>query len=113
MTLRRAFQVGGIALAFLLAAALIAPYITADQYGPRLKASLERSLGRRVDVKANVTFSLLHGPAFRVEGLNGSTGVVIHENPAWGVEPLAYVPVMEVRPSLWRLLTGKFVIASI
>ena len=30
-----------------------------------------------------------------------------------GAEPIAYVGAMEIRPSLWRLLFGKFVIASI
>ena len=112
MKLRRAFQIAGCAIALLLIAALAAPYIAADQYGERLRASLERSLGRRVDLKAKLAFSLLHGPAFRVDG-NGSSGVIIHEDPAIGIEPIAYVGALEVRPSLWRLLTGHFVIASI
>jgi hypothetical protein len=113
MTAGRAFKMAGICLAVLLAAAFLAPYITADQYGERLKISLERALGRSVDVKAKVVFSLLHGPAFRVEGSNGSTAVVIHEDPALGAEPIAYVNAMEIRPSLLHLLTGKFVIGSI
>ncbi len=112
MTARRAFKLAGYVLALLLAAALIAPYIAADGYGERLQASLERSLGRRVEINAKLTFSLLHGPAFRVDG-NGSSGVIIHEDPAIGAEPIAYVGAMEVRPDLWRLLSGKFVIASI
>ncbi|MGA7241370.1 MAG: hypothetical protein WBY44_37150 [Bryobacteraceae bacterium] len=96
----------------LLVTAVIAPYIAADEYGERLRASLERSLGRRVDLKAKLTFSLLHGPAFRVDG-NGGSGVIIHEDPAIGAEPIAYVGALEVRPNLWRLLFGKFVISSI
>ena len=113
MTPVRAFKVAGYVLALLLVAALIAPNIAADRYGERLKASLERSLGRRIELKARPTFSLIHGPAFRIVGDNGSTGVIIHEDPALGIEPIAYVGAMEIRPSLWRLLTGKFVISSI
>jgi hypothetical protein len=112
MIARRGFKLAGYIAALLLVSAVIAPYIAADQYGERLKASLERSLGRRVDVKAKLRFSLLHGPAFRVDG-NGSSGVIIHEDPAIGAEPIAYVGALEVRPDLWRLLFGKFVISSI
>lgn len=112
MKVRRILQIAGCALGLLLIAAIVAPYIAADGYGERLKASLERSLGRRVDLKAKLTFSLLHGPAFRVDG-NGSSGVIIHEDPAIGIEPVAYVGAMEIRPSLWHLLGGRFVIASI
>jgi hypothetical protein len=112
MTAARAFKVAGYLVGLLLVTAVIAPYIAADQYGERLKASLERSLGRRVDLKAKPRFSLLHGPAFRVDG-NGSSGVIIHEDPTIGAEPIAYVGALEVRPNLWRLLSGKFVIASI
>ncbi len=112
MTAIKALRLTGYLAALLLVAALVAPYIAADQYGERLRASLERSLGRRVDLKAKPTFSLVHGPAFRVDG-NGSSGVIIHEDPALGAEPIAYVGALEVRPSLWHLLFGKFVIASI
>jgi hypothetical protein len=112
MTARRAFKLAGYIVALLLVTAVVAPYIAADQYGERLKASLERSLGRRVDLKAKPRFSLLHGPAFRVDG-NGSSGVIVHEDPTIGAEPIAYVGALEVRPNLWRLLSGKFVISSI
>ena len=112
MTARQSVETGRRGLALLLVLGVVAPYITADQYGERLKGSLERALGRRVDLKAKVRFSLLHGPAFRVDG-NGGSGVVIHEDPALGIEPIAYVGALEVRPSLWHLLFGSFVIASI
>jgi hypothetical protein len=113
MIARRAFKAVGVALALLLLLGVVAPYIAADQFGPRLQGSLQRALGRRVDLKAKVRFSLLHGPAFRVDPGDGSSGVVIHEDPSLGIEPVAYVGALEVRPSLWHLLFGKFVIASI
>jgi len=112
MTAGRVAKLAGLALALLIALGVVAPYITADRYGERLRGSLERALGRRVDLKAKVSFSLLHGAAFRVDG-NGSSGVVIHEDPSLGIEPVAYVGALEVRPSLWHLLFGSFVIASI
>jgi hypothetical protein len=108
MTARKAFKLVGAAMAALLVLGLVAPYIAADQFGQRLQGSLQRALGRRVELKAKVRFSLLHGPAFRVDGGDGS-GVVIHEDPSLGVEPVAYVGALEVRPSLWYLLFGKFV----
>jgi hypothetical protein len=113
MIARKAFRLAGIGVGLLLLLGVVAPYITADRFGDRLQGSLQRALGRRVDLKAKVRFSLLHGPAFRVDPGDGSSGVVIHEDPSLGIEPVAYVGALEVRPSLWHLLFGKFVIASI
>jgi hypothetical protein len=86
---------------------LIAPHIRADSYGQRLRGSLERALGRRVEVQGPVRFSLLRGPSLTAED------VVIHEDPSIGFEPAAYIGSVSVRPDLWALLGGKFVIASI
>jgi hypothetical protein len=101
---------GGIGLGVALAAGLAAPYISADRYGERLRGSLERALGRRVEI-GNVRFSLFKGPGFSLEG------VTIHEDPAIGAEPIAYIPLdsgsLEIAPRLWSLLGGRFVIASI
>jgi len=36
--------------------------------------------------------------------------VVIHEDPAIGAEPIAYMDSMDVRPSIWSLLGGRFVV---
>ena len=62
-----------------------------------------------------VRFSLLKGPAFSVDRFPRSRRV-IHEDPSIGIEPIAYVQESgscEVVPSLWSLLGGRFVIASI
>jgi hypothetical protein len=109
---KRIFQAAGAALGLLLLAALIVPYVNADQYGLRLKWSLEKALGRQVDI-GKVRFSLLEGPAFSVERDSRGPGVVIHEDPSIGIEPVAYVESMRVRPSLWSLLGGRFVVSSI
>jgi hypothetical protein len=107
MTVR--VKLAGAALALLLAAGLAAPYLSADRYGERLRGSLERALGRRVELEG-VHFSLFKGPGFTVDS------VTIHEDPAIGNEPVAYVRSpgsLAVAPRLWSLLGGRFVIDSI
>jgi hypothetical protein len=99
---------GALAL-LVLAAGVIAPYLTPQAYGLRLQASLQRALGRRVEL-GNVRFSLFKGPGFTVDR------VIIYEDPAIGIEPVAYIEEpgsMEVVPSIWSLMGGRFVIASI
>ena len=109
---RRAWQIALAAVGIWLVTGLVVPYISADQYGKRLQASLERALGRKVEI-GSVRFNVFKGPGFSVERNDRGPGVVIHEDPAIGIEPMAYVETMEVRPSLWRLLLGQFRIASI
>src|ERR1039458_4292069 len=110
---RTVLKLAGAAVGLLLAVGLAAPYLSADRYGERLRGSLERALGgnRRVEI-GKVHFSLFKGPGFSVDS------VVIHEDPAIGVEPVAYIQDssgggLEVAPQLWSLLGGRFVIASI
>lgn len=109
---KRIAQIAAAAVVILLLTGLVVPYVNADQYGHRLKYSLERSLGRKVEI-GRVRFSLFKGPGFSVERDDKGPGVVIHEDPSIGLEPIAYVETMEVRPSLWALMGGKFRIASI
>jgi hypothetical protein len=105
---RKIVKRGILAMLVIAVAAIVVMYRSAGQYGERLQASLSRALGRRVEFKTPVEFSLLHGPALYVGR------VVIHEDPSIGIEPIAYVDGgITVRPSLWSLLGGKFVIASI
>jgi hypothetical protein len=109
---KRAIQALGAAALLLVLAGLLVPYVNADPYGQRLKYSLERSLGRKVEI-GRVRFNLFKGPGFSVERDGKGPGVVIYEDPSIGLEPVAYVETMEVRPSLLALLGGKFRIASI
>lgn len=99
-------KVAGIGLGLLLVLGLAAPYISANQYGERLRRSLERALGRRVDFRGKVHFSLFEA-GFTVED------VLIHEDPSIGLEPIAHMDSITVRPALWPLLGGRFVVASI
>ena len=105
----RLFQILGGLLLLLLIAGFVAPEFTVDQYGRRLQSSLERALGRRVEI-GKVHFNLFKGPGFSVDS------VTIYEDPAIGMEPVVYIQEpgsMDVAPSIWSLLGGRFVIASI
>ena len=97
----------GAGVLLWLVVGLGAPYVNATPYAERLRGSLSRALGREVEFRQPVRFSLFLGPGFSADE------VVIHEDPAFGVEPLAYMDAITVRPSLWSLLGGRFVIASI
>ena len=102
------FKTLGILALTLLGIGILAPSLTADQYGRRLQASLERSLGRRVEIR-KVHFNLFKGPGFSVDK------VIIYEDPAigWSLWPTLKPGSMEVVPSIWSLLGGRFVISSI
>src|SRR5450759_3610963 len=103
------FKILGALLLLLVIAGFVAPVFTAAQYGPRVQASRERALGRRVEI-CKVQFNLFKGPGFSVEN------VTIYEDPAIGMKPVVYIQEpgsMEVAPSIWSLLGGRFVIASI
>jgi len=105
---RRLIRIAALVLAAAALAGVVAMYRSAGRYGQRLQWSLERALGRRVEFLTPVEFSILRGPALYVEQVD------IYEDPAIGIEPVAYVRGgMEVRPSLWSLVGGKFVISSI
>jgi len=102
------------ALVIVLAiAGVVAPRLNADRYGPPLKYSIERALGRQVDI-GKVRFRIFPSPAFTlVRTPETGPGIVIHEDPTIGIEPMAYVDTMEVRPQFFALLRGKFIISSI
>jgi len=63
-----------------------------------------------VENRQSALQSILRAPGFSVDS------VTIYEDPAIGIEPVVYIQEpgsMEVVPSIWSLLGGKFVIASI
>jgi len=95
-----------IALVVVLAAGVAAPYLSGDRFAPRIQAALESALGRKVELGA-IHFSVFAGPGFSVEN------VVIHENPAIGIEPVAYVGSLEAVPRLASMFGGHLEFASI
>ena len=47
---KRVVQAAALGVGALLAVGIAAPYITVDQYGKRLQGSIQRALGRRVEL---------------------------------------------------------------
>jgi len=103
---KRAAKVLGSACALVLVAGIVAPFLGANRYAEQIRSGLETVLGRRVEF-GDVHFNLLTGPGFTV------SKVVIHEDPAFGAEPFAYVEALEARPRLWPLLVGRLEFASL
>ena len=96
----------GACIAVLVVAGMVAPYWSADAYAGRIRSGLETALGRRVEL-GEVHFNLFTGPGFSINK------VVIHDDSAFGAEPLAYVESLEARPRFWSLLAGRLEFASL
>lgn len=104
--IRRIVKYSLYALAVFLLAGSIAPFISADSYGRHIQSLLEASLGRKVSI-GKVHFTLFSGPGFSIED------VTIGEDPRYGIEPCAYVPVLETRLRLDKLLLGQIQFAEL
>ena len=96
----------GAALLFV-AAAVIAPYIRVDTYREQIREGLQRSLRRKVEINGDTRLNLLRGPGFSVQQ------VVIHDDPKFGLEPLASVPEIQARVSLLSLWSGRLEFATV
>lgn len=103
---KRLTKWAAIGVGLLLAIGIIAPYLSVDQFAPRIRAALESALGRKVEI-GNVHFSLFTGPGFSLDN------VVIHEDPAIGMEPIAYVTSLQAVPRITPLFGGRLEFASI
>lgn len=79
----------------------------AERFRERIQMSLERGLGRRVQLQGEIRYNVLTGPGFQMDD------VVIHEDPAHGREPIAYVSTLEARVSWMRLLRGELVFGTL
>jgi hypothetical protein len=94
------------ALMLAAAAVAVAPFLHADRFRRKVHQSLEAALGRKVEI-ADVRFSLLRGPGFTLNK------VVIHEDPAIGIEPIAYVASMEANIRIRALFAGRLEFSSL
>ncbi len=90
----------------ILIAGVAAPLVDAHRFGARVQASLSRALGRQVEI-GDVHLDLFGGPGFSVDK------VVIHEDPALGLEPFAYVESLSARVSFASLWTGRLEFSSL
>ncbi|MDX2180785.1 MAG: AsmA family protein [Bryobacteraceae bacterium] len=73
----------------------------------RVQRSLERSLNRRVEINGRLDYKWLTGPGLEVND------VVIHEDPALGLEPIAYVGALEATPRWLSLLRGRLAFSTL
>jgi hypothetical protein len=95
-----------IAVLVLIVVAAAAPFLSADYFRGRIQASLERALGRQVEL-GSVRFNVFTGPGFTVEN------VIIAEDPAIGIEPIARVDSLEARISFFSLFQRELSFASL
>lgn len=94
------------AAALLLLVGVGAPYLNVSRYARRIQSGLEHALGRQVEF-GEVRLNLFTGPGFSV------SKVIVHEDPAIGLEPLIYADSMEARVSLKSLWTGRLEFSSL
>ncbi|HEX4170084.1 MAG TPA: AsmA family protein [Bryobacteraceae bacterium] len=85
---------------------VIAPFVNAARFSHSIQAAIETSLGRKVTFQ-RVYFTLFSGPGFSLEG------VTISEDPRYGIEPFAYVPTLEARLRLDKLVFGEIRFTSL
>lgn len=79
----------------------------AEMFRASIHRGLEASLGRKVEIKGAISYSLIPRPGFAIEN------VYIHEHPSVGVEPFAWVSELTFRVSLTGLLAGRVDLAGI
>lgn len=103
LTLRQLLAAGAVLLAL---AAAVPYFFSADRYAATIRASLERALQRKVEI-GKARFHLLTGPGFSVED------VVIHDDLANGLEPVAYVTSLEARLHWRSLFTRRLEFSSL
>jgi len=103
---RRAASCFGGACVVLMLAGTIAPFLGASRFAEQIRIGLETALGRKVEF-GEAHLNLFTGPGFALGK------VVIHNDPAYGAEPVAYVESLEARPRLWPLMFGRLEFASL
>lgn len=95
-----------IVLLFLGALGVAGRYWSADFLRPSIERSLERGLGRKVEIKS-VHLNLFGAPGFTLEN------VVIHEDPRAGIEPFAYVDSLNAGIRWLSLIRRKLDFSSL
>lgn len=96
-----------LALVILIGlAGIIVPEIDAGRMRQPLAGALEQTLGRRVE------FGEVRYQVFPTPGLS-ARDLVIPEDPAFGLEPVAYVGEFQAGVSFASLLTGRLNISSV
>ncbi|MBI4909829.1 MAG: AsmA family protein [Acidobacteria bacterium] len=87
--------------------AVVGYFVRAEQFRERIHRALEQALHRKVDIGGKVTFSIWNGPGFSIGN------VWIHEDPAEGIEPFAFVTALDASVSLPAMLMGRWEVNTI
>src|SRR5689334_9622395 len=82
-----------------------APFLDGSRFGGQIKTTLEATLGRSVDFE-EVHFTVFSGVGVSLEN------VTIGEDPRFGLEPFAFVPTLQARIRLDKLLEGEIRFSS-
>ena len=82
-----------------------APFLDGSRFGGQIKQMLESTLGRSVDFE-EVHFTVFSGVGVSLEN------VTIGEDPRFGLEPFAFVPTLQARIRLDKLLEGQIRFSS-
>lgn len=93
--------------AILLVAALLLPFlVNVNRFRGQIVRALQAGLGRPVQV-GNIRLTLLTWPGFELQNVS------IAEDPAFGHEPFARMPVLRATLRLRSLWTGRMVFSSL
>lgn len=84
---------------------VVAPFLDGSRFAGQIKQKLESTLGRSVEFQ-EVHFTVFSGVGFSIEN------VTIGEDPRFGLEPFAFVPTLQARIRLDKLLLGQIRFSS-
>lgn len=102
---RRLRAIALVGVAVFLAIGAAAPFLDGSRFSGKIRQTLESTLGRQVHFE-EVHFTVFSGPGFSLEN------VTIGEDPRFGLEPFAYVPTLQARIRLDKLLVGQIQFSS-
>ena len=106
LPIRRITLAASIAACLLTVVGIVAPFIDGSGYSASIQKAIEATLGRTVQFES-IHFTLFAGPGFVLEG------VTISEDRRFGAEPFAYVPELQARVRLDKLLFGHIQLSSL
>ncbi|MCW5982573.1 MAG: AsmA family protein [Bryobacteraceae bacterium] len=85
----------------VVAICLAAPLVRADRYRDRIRRALQQALDRKVEISGAVRLKLFPQPGLSI------SRVIIHDDPSFGLEPLAYVPTLDIGVRLSSLFQRR------
>lgn len=104
--MKRVLKYVAILTVLILAAGIAIPHLAADQFGARIQAALESSLGRKVKI-GSVHFNLLTGPGFTI------SDVTVYDDPSLSAEPILYAGALTAIPRILPLFAGRLAFSSV